>query len=235
MNFCIFIPAYNAGQYLRETVGRIPEDVWRDVISVWIIDDGSRDDTANAADDLSRENPRIHAHHFPQNRGYGPAVKKGLALCKNDGCDCAICLHADGQYAPEMIPAFAAGLRDYDLMQGSRIASGTALSGGMPLYKFVANRILTFFENIVFGLSLTDYHSGYLVYGRKALDTIVFERLSDSFDFDLEVIASARSRGLKIGEIPIQTRYAGERSHVKSVEYGVRCLRVMGKYILGQY
>jgi hypothetical protein len=120
-------------------------------------------------------------------------------------------------------------------MQGSRIASGTALSGGMPAYKYVANRILTFFENIVFGLSMTDYHSGMLFYSRKALDTLPFERLSASFDFDLEVIALARARGLAISEMPIPTRYAKEQSYLNPVSYGVRVLGVMVKFLAGRY
>jgi hypothetical protein len=123
----------------------------------------------------------------------------------------------------------------YDILQGSRIASGTALSGGMPLYKYLAGRALTFFENRVFGLHMTDYHSGFLLYSRKALDTIRFERLSAGFDFDLEVIASARAQGLVVGELPIPTRYAGEVSHLNPVAYGFSVLGVMAKYLVGRY
>ena len=119
--------------------------------------------------------------------------------------------------------------RGIDVLQGSRIASGTALSGGMPVYKYVSNRILTFFENIVFSLSMTDYHSGMLLYSRQALDSLPFGALSSSFDFDLEVIAVARSRGLSIAELPIPTRYAGEISHVNVYSYGLRVLRVHGQ------
>jgi hypothetical protein len=146
-------------------------------------------------------------------------------------------LHADGQYPPEPVKRFIDDMtaRHIDILQGSRIGSGTALSGGMPLYKYVANRILTFFENIVFGLSLTDYHSGMLLYSRKALDTLPFDRLSASFDFDLEVIALGRARGLAIEERQIPTRYAGEISHVNVVTYGLRVLRVMACYAAGRY
>jgi hypothetical protein len=148
-----------------------------------------------------------------------------------------MCLHADGQYAPEIIPDALSAMRSrlLDIMQGSRIASKTALSGGMPLYKFLANRALTFFENRVLKLSLTDYHSGMLFYARRALETLPFDTFSDSFDFDVEVIASARARGLSIGEIPVPTHYGTEISHVRSISYGVRVLDIMRKYAMGRY
>jgi glycosyltransferase involved in cell wall biosynthesis len=204
---------------------------------VWIIDDGSRDDTAACADTLAKGNAKIKVVRFPWNRGYGKAVREGLSRCAGDACDFAACIHADGQYPPEVIPKFVQEMasRRIDILQGSRIASGTALSGGMPVYKYVANRILTFFENIVFGLSMTDYHSGMLMYSRRALDSLPFSTLSSSFDFDLEAIAVARSRGLSIAELPIPTRYAGEISHVNVLSYGLRVLGVMAQYLTGKY
>jgi hypothetical protein len=105
----------------------------------------------------------------------------------------------------------------------------------MPLYKYVAGRLLTAIENRVLGLRLTDYHSGFLVYSRKALETLPFHRLSTGFDFDLEVIASARAAGMKVGEKPIPTRYAGERSYLNPVTYGLRVLWVLVKYKIGRY
>jgi hypothetical protein len=125
--------------------------------------------------------------------------------------------------------------RHIDLMQGSRIASGTALSGGMPLYKYVAGRFLTALENAAFGLRLSDYHSGFLVYSRRCLETLPFSRLRGSFDFDLEAIAAARARGLAIGELPIPTRYAGEVSYLNPITYGCRVLWVLAKFLAGYY
>ena len=237
MRISIVMPAYNAGEWIRRTIGRVPRETGDALLSLWIVNDGSTDATRTLIEDAQRENGKIRVIHFPENRGYGSAVKAGLAQCKDEPCDIAVCLHADGQYPPEKIPEFTRFMRErsVDLLQGSRIASGTALSGGMPLYKYLANRCLTFFENIVYGLSLTDYHSGYLCYSRLALDTILFERLSASFDFDLEVIACARARGLKIAELPVPTRYAGEKSHVKSIGYGLRAVKVMGRYMIGKY
>ena len=120
------------------------------------------------------------------------------------------------------------------LRSRSRIAAGTALRGGMPLYKYVGNALLNSVENHTLGLSMTDYHSGYLVYGRRALD-LPFANLSDSFDFDLEVIASARARGLAVGEAPIPTHYGDEISHLNPLDYGLRVLRVMWNYRRGRY
>ncbi|MBD3321972.1 MAG: glycosyltransferase [Chitinivibrionales bacterium] len=233
----IFMPAYNASQHIRSVLDRIPGTIWDTIGSVYIINDGSTDTTRECIEQLSKEKPQVRPVHFEYNRGYGCAVERGLLLCKEGPCRMAVCLHADGQYAPECIPQFERKITTdgFDLVQGSRIAPHTALAGGMPMYKFAANRALTFFENIVFGMHMTDYHSGYLCYGRKALDTIPFESLSSSFDFDLEVIACARASGLKIGEISIPTRYADEISHLNPLAYGFRVLGVMGRYLLGRY
>jgi glycosyltransferase involved in cell wall biosynthesis len=233
----IFIPAYNAEMHLESVIARIPEAIWPEIQNVWIINDGSTDRTQQIVESLSTVIKKIKPVHFPQNRGYGAAVKQGLALCKEDMCDVAVCLHSDGQYPPEEIGRFTetVAAQEIDILQGSRIASNTALSGGMPVYKYIAGKMLTFFENRVFGLSLTDYHSGFMCYSRRALHGIPFEKLSASFDFDVEVIASARARRMKVGELPIPTRYADEKSHLHPVSYGFRILGVMAKYLQGRY
>jgi glycosyltransferase involved in cell wall biosynthesis len=233
----IVMPAYNAQERLQGVMDRIPAQLWRSVVNIWCIDDGSTDKTGAILEALASNNAKIRPLRFDRNRGYGAALKKGLALCQDDGCDVAACLHADGQYPPEIIPQAIDSMlsRALDIMQGSRIASGTALSGGMPLYKFIANRTLTFLENRVFKLSLTDYHSGMLFYSRRALTILPFDRLSDGFDFDVEVIASARANGLAIGEIPVPTHYGTEISHVRSIPYGFRVLEIIRKYALGRY
>jgi glycosyltransferase involved in cell wall biosynthesis len=222
----IIIPAYNAEAHLLSVVERIPAPLWPNVANVWVVDDGSIDKTGTILDALGNTNSKIRPIHFDRNRGYGAALKEGLCRCRNDGCAVAVCLHADGQYPPEMIPGALELMhqKSFDIMQGSRIASGTALSGGMPLYKFLANRALTFLENRVYGLSMTDYHSGMLFYSR-----------SDSFDFDVEIIASARARGLAIGEVPVPTHYGAEISHVQPMLYGIRVLGIMRKYMIGRY
>ena len=143
----------------------------------------------------------------------------------------------DGQYSPEVLPDLLRELdrRGLDLLQGSRIAGGGALAGGMPLYKYAGNGVLNKLERVAFGLPLTDFHSGYLVYGPRALATIPFERLGDSFDFDLEVIAAARARGLAVGEAPIPTHYGDEISYLNPLTYGLRVLRVMWRFKRGAY
>jgi glycosyltransferase involved in cell wall biosynthesis len=209
------MPAFNAAHHLEGVIARIPHELWQSIANVWIVNDGSHDCTIAVIGQLCMNNPKIRPVHFSWNRGYGRAVREGLSRCKGDGCDVAVCLHADGQYPPEAISAMV------DKMA--------------PVYKYAANRTLTFFENIVFGLSLSDFHSGMLLYSRKALDTLPFERLSASFDFDLEVIALGCARGLAISEMAIPTRYANERSYLNPVSYGVRVLGVMAKFLAGRY
>jgi Glycosyltransferases involved in cell wall biogenesis len=233
----IVMPAYNAQAHIEGVFKRIPDQIWSNLVNCWVINDGSSDKTGVLIDKLSQTNPKIKPVHFEKNQGYGTAVSAGLLRCKSDPCDAAVCLHADGQYPPEILPGALETMRakSYDIMQGSRIASGTALSGGMPLYKYVANRLLTRMENKVFGLSMSDYHSGMLFYSRKALVALPFGRFSGSFDFDVEVIACARAKGLSIGEIPVPTHYGDEISHVNSIVYGFRVLNVMKKYFSGGY
>ena len=230
------MPAYRAAAHLAPTVERIPGEVRTRTRVLWIIDDGSGDGTGAEADRLAGERPEIRVHRFPENRGYGAAVLEGLRRVRAEGVERAVCLHADGQYAPESIPALLAALEGgLDLVQGSRHAGGGAREGGMPLYKRVAGRALVALENAAFGLRMTDYHSGMIAYGRRALDRIPFGRLSGSFDFDLEAIACARAAGLAVGEVPIPTRYADEVSHLNPVGYGLRCLRVVWRYRTGRY
>jgi glycosyltransferase involved in cell wall biosynthesis len=233
----IIIPAYNAARTLPAVIRRLPAELDERAVRVLIVDDGSVDGTAEVARALAGRDRRLDVIIRRRNGGYGAAMKVGLEVAVAAGSERAVALHADGQYAPELLPELLASLvaRDLDLLQGSRIASGTALSGGMPLYKYAAGRTLTALENQVLGLGLTDYHSGYLVYGAAALRQIPFARLSDSFDFDLEVLASARARGLRVGEHPVPTHYGEEVSYLNPVTYGLRALRVMLNYRLGRY
>jgi glycosyltransferase involved in cell wall biosynthesis len=233
----IFIPAYNAAATLPGVVERIPRDLWPDIGVAVVIDDGSRDGTAETARALAKKFPKLRVHSFESNRGYGQAVRRGLGFCRESDSDYSACLHADGQYPPERLIHFMDHMRRHrvDLLQGSRHRDGTARAGGMPLYKIAAGKTLTWMENRCFGLSLTDYHSGFIVYGRKAVRSIPFEKLSGYFDFDLEVIASARALGLKVDELGIPTRYADEKSHLNPLRYGLRVLRVMARYRMGRY
>jgi glycosyltransferase involved in cell wall biosynthesis len=233
----IFIPAYNAAATLPEVIERIPKDLWADIGTVTVVNDGSSDSTEAVVLGLSAKYPKVRVHTFERNLGYGRAVRRGLGFCRESGSEYSVCLHADGQYPPEKLVQFLAHMQRYrvDILQGSRHKQGTAREGGMPLYKIAAGRILTWMENRCFGLGLTDYHSGFLIYSRRALHSIPFERLSGYFDFDLEVIATASAMGLRIDELGIPTRYAGEKSHLNPIRYGLRTLRVMCKYRMGRF
>jgi glycosyltransferase involved in cell wall biosynthesis len=236
MKLVVVIPAYNAAQHIRSVLERVAKLRFSGLTRVIVIDDGSRDDTATLVEQAPAFGSLVELVRRPKNGGYGAAMKDGLAAARRLEPELVACVHADGQYAPEALPALADALnqRGLDLLQGSRIASGTALSGGMPLYKYVGNAALNLLENRTLDLALTDYHSGYLVYGRRAL-SLPFERLSDSFDFDLEVIASAKSRGLRVGEAPVPTHYGDEISHLNPFTYGLRVLRVLWNFRRGHY
>ena len=232
----VVTPAYQAERHLRATVERLVAAV-QDLGAIFVVDDGSRDGTRAIAEALAREHASVRVIARPRNGGYGAAMKDGLAAARAAGARVVATVHADGQYSPEVLPRLLEerARRDLDVLQGSRIASGTARSGGMPLHKRAGNAFLNRLENGVLGLSLTDYHSGYLLYGPRALDELPLSRLSDSFDFDLEVLAAARARGMRVGEAPIPTHYGDEISHLNVVSYGLRVLRVLWRYGRGHY
>jgi glycosyltransferase involved in cell wall biosynthesis len=236
MSLSIVIPAYDAAQHIEGVLDRIARSAGPELGRVVVVNDGSRDDTAQTVRRVQFLRCPLTLIDRPRNGGYGAALKDGLEAARQGDPDLVACVHADGQYSPEVLPAMCAAVHDrgLDLLQGSRIASGTALSGGMPLYKYLANAALNLIENHTLELALSDYHSGYLLYGRRALE-LPFRQLSDSFDFDLEVIACARARGLSVGELPIPTHYGSEVSHLNPMSYGLRVLRVMWNYRRGRY
>jgi len=246
LKLAVVVPAYNAARHLPDVVARLGTVALPGLERVVIVDDGSRDDTASVARALAADagNGSTPARRFaldvivrPRNGGYGAAMKDGLEFARARGADRAASVHADGQYSPEALPELLAALdrRRLDLLQGSRIAGGRPLAGGMPRYKYAGNWLLNKLERHVFALPLTDFHSGYLVYGARALAEIPFGRLSDSFDFDIQVIASARARGLAVGEAPIPTHYGDEISYLNPLTYGLRVLRVLWRYRRGDY
>jgi len=237
MKLVVVVPAYNAARFLPELVRRLMVAQPPGLFRIVIVDDGSSDATAETARDLTRTIPNLEVIARPANGGYGAAMKTGLEVARRLGADRAASVHADGQYSPEALALLLAALnaKNLDLLQGSRIAGGQALSGGMPLYKYAGNWALNKIERWALSLPMTDFHSGYLIYGRRALDEIPFARLSDSFDFDLEVIACAKARGLAVGEAPIPTHYGDERSYLNPLTYGLRVLRVLWRFKRGGY
>ena len=236
MSLAIVIPAYNASAHIEGVLQRIAALRGCNLDHVVVVNDGSTDDTAQRIRQARFTRCALTIVDRQKNGGYGAAMKDGLVAARAGDPELVACVHADGQYSPEALPALCQALRSrkLDLLQGSRIASGTALSGGMPLYKYLANAALNQLENHTLKLDMTDYHSGYLLYGRRAL-ALPFRALSDSFDFDLEVIASARARQLAVGEAPIPTHYGTEVSHLNPINYGLRVLRVMWNYRRGHY
>jgi len=236
-NVFVLMPAYNAGATIEKVFARIPPEARARIRRYVVVDDGSKDDTAEAIARLRPRFPNLVPLTHPVNRGYGEAEKTLLRYALREGADVGIVLHSDGQYSPEKIPEL---LRPFDegaadIVQGSRMLDGGALRGGMPLYKFLSNKALTAIENWSFGLKLAEYHSGYMLYSRKALQTIDFEQLSASFDFDLEMLVLAHVNALRIAEIAIPTIYAGEKSHLNPIKYGLDVLNVVWKYRRGRY
>jgi glycosyltransferase involved in cell wall biosynthesis len=236
-NIFIIMPAYNAGKTIERVFARIPDYVKKRVGKYVVINDGSSDDTEDALNRLEKLYPDFVVLKHEKNRGYGAAEKTLLNYALEEGADVAILLHSDGQYSPEKIPELIKPFdnNEADIVQGSRMMEGAAIKGGMPLYKFAANKALTFIENLFFGMKMAEFHSGYMLYARKALLEIPFNKLSDSFDFDLEMLVMAKINGLRIVEVPIPTIYADETSHLNPIKYGFDVLAVVRDYLGGKY
>jgi glycosyltransferase involved in cell wall biosynthesis len=226
----IVMPAYNAALTLERTYADIPHEI---VDRIILVDDVSRDETVAIARQLGLD---VIVHR--QNRGYGGNQKTCYDAALEAGADVVVMLHPDYQYDATRIPALIEPILadQRDLMLGSRFL-GDPLAGGMPPWKFVANRFLTTLENIAFELNLSEYHTGLRAYSRHLLETIPYHLNSDDFVFDQELIAQVVAAGLRdrIGEVAVPTRYFDEASSVgfkRSVVYGLSTLRVVGRYLL---
>jgi len=232
----IVIPAYQAARTIADVFARLPAELGGEVRIV-VVNDGSSDDTGMVVRAIAADRTDTALIEHERNRGYAQAQKTGFRHALADGADVVALLHADGQYAPEELPRLLAPLLhdEADVVQGSRMRGGGALEGGMPLYKYVANRLLTALENRAFGLRMAEYHSGYMLYARRTLEAIPFDRLSDTFHFDGEMILMAAKRGLRIVELPIPTRYADETSHLQPIRYGLDVLRIIWQNARGGY
>lgn len=218
----VVLPAYNAELTLVRTVREIPMDVVDDVI---LTDDCSRDMTTEVARKLG-----LHTIVHTKNRGYGGNQKTCYAAALERGADVVVMLHPDYQYSPLLIPAMVNLITSghYDAVLASRILGKGALKGGMPLYKYVANRALTFVENLLLGQKLSEYHTGYRAWSREVLEALPIEACSDDFVFDNQMLAQAAWFGFNIGEISCPTRYFEEASSInfrRSVVYGLGVLK----------
>lgn len=233
----IVMPAYNVATLIGSVMNRIPAQIWEKIYQLVVVNDGSKDSTAKKTKQLKRKYKKIHLIDKPKNEGYAQAQKTAFNYALKEGAEIIVLLHSDGQYAPEKMPELLEPLENdqADIVQGSRILAGGALTGSMPMYKYIANRILSALENFVYGMNLAEYHSGYMLYSKKTLQKIPFGRLSDTFHFDGEMLFMGHKKGLRIKEIPIPTRYASEKSSLKPIQYGFSVLKIMLDYKMGKY
>ncbi len=219
---CVVLPAYNAGRTLETTFHEIPSHVVDDVV---LVDDASTDDTLEVARKLG-----IFSVAHGKNKGYGGNQKTCYHFALERGADIVIMLHPDYQYSPKLLLPMASMLCSglFDVVLGSRILGTSAIAGGMPRYKYIANRALTFVQNILLGQKLSEYHTGYRAFTRSVIEALPLERNSDDFVFDNQMLSQAIYRGFRIGEISSPTSYFPEASSInfrRSVVYGFGVLK----------
>jgi glycosyltransferase involved in cell wall biosynthesis len=225
----VIMPAYNAENTLRRTYSELPHEYVDEVI---LVDDASKDSTPEIARELG-----IGTIIHLENKGYGGNQKTCYREAVRRGADIIVMVHPDYQYSPKLVTAMASMIASghYDVVLGSRILGGSALKGGMPLYKYIANRFLTLIENMVLGVKLSEYHTGFRAFTREVLETLPLNENSDDFVFDSEMLVQAVYFNFRIGELSCPTRYFKEASSInfmRSVEYGLGVIATLIKYIL---
>jgi glycosyltransferase involved in cell wall biosynthesis len=228
----VIMPAYNAARTLEATYAEIPRDIVDNII---LVDDSSKDHTAAVSRALGIETV-VH----PVNRGYGGNQKTCYRLAIERGADVIVMLHPDYQYTPKLIRAMVSMIAeaDFDVVLGSRILGVGALAGGMPLYKYLANRFLTFTQNLLCGHKLSEYHTGYRAWSRPVLESLPLRANSDDFLFDNQMLAQCIYHGYRIGEISCPTKYFAEASSInfrRSVTYGLGVLQTSLEFRLARW
>jgi len=228
----IFVVAYNAATTIEKVLARIPASLHTPNVEVLIIDDSSKDETFRNGLRFQQRNSafKITALRTPENQGYGGNQKLGYRYAIDNGFDIVALVHGDGQYAPEKLPALLEPLLrgEADAVFGSRmIDKRAALRGGMPLYKWIGNQILTAFQNRMLGTELSEFHSGYRIYSTRALVQVPFERNTNDFHFDTEIIIQFVLKKLRIVELPIPTFYGNEICYVNGLKYAANIFRTM--------
>ncbi len=230
MKIIVVMPAFNAARTLEPTVRDIPPGTVDEII---LVDDASRDGTADVARKLG-----LTVLQHDKNRGYGANQKTCYALALDRGADIVVMIHPDYQYDSRLTPYFVGFLRDryFDVMLGSRIRTRKeALQGGMPLYKYIANRGLTLVENVCTGMNLSEWHTGFRAFTREVLETIPWQKNSDDFVFDSQMLMQCIACGFRVGEIPVPVRYHDTSSSInlkRSITYGCLTLKATGEYLL---
>ncbi len=229
----VVMPAYNAARTLKRTYDEVMEQGIVDLVIV--VDDASHDDTVAIARTLDRVQVETH----PENRGYGANQKTCYRLALAAEADIVIMIHPDYQYTPQLIPVMASMVASglYPCVLASRILGGGALRGGMPIWKYIANRFLTFVENLLLGAKLSEYHTGYRAFARSLLERLPIEKNSDDFVFDNQILAQIISLGARVGEVTCPAKYMPEASSInfrRSVRYGVGCLATAVRFRLAR-
>jgi len=219
----VVMPAYNAAKTLPQTYAEVREQGLVDHII--LVDDQSRDNTVEVARTLEG----VHVHSHAVNTGYGGNQKSCYRLALEAGADIVVMIHPDYQYTPKLLPAMVSMIGNglHPCVLGSRILGGYSLQGGMPVWKYVANRFLTFAENILLGAKLSEYHTGYRAFSREILETLHLAENSDDFVFDNQMLAQIFWHGFTIGEVSCPTKYFAEASSInfrRSLKYGFGCL-----------
>lgn len=228
----VVMPAYNAEKTLEMTYNEIPFEIVDEVV---LVDDASRDRTAEVAQKLG-----IHTVVHTENLGYGGNQKSCYRTALELGADIVIMVHPDYQYTPKLIPAMASMIAygEFDAALASRILGTGALEGGMPLYKYISNRFLTLFENMMLGHKLSEYHTGYRAFSREVLERLPLERNSNDFVFDNQMLAQIIWYGYRIGELTCPTKYFEDASSInfrRSVIYGMGVLQTSLRYRLQKW
>ncbi|HZL43705.1 MAG TPA: glycosyltransferase family 2 protein [Verrucomicrobiae bacterium] len=229
----VVMPAYNAAKTLRQTYVEIREQ--QIVDQIILVDDKSTDDTVS----LARSLPGIAVHVHDVNKGYGGNQKTCYRLALEAGADVVVMIHPDYQYTPKLLPAMVSIIANglHPCVLGSRILGGYALKGGMPVWKYVANRSLTFMENVLLGGKLSEYHTGYRAFSRDILERVLWMQNSDDFVFDNQMLAQILWHGFTIAEVSCPTLYFREASSInlpRSIRYGIGCLRTAATYRLAK-
>lgn len=230
----VVMPAYNAAQTLVQTHEEVmAQGVVDEVI---LVDDASMDATS----EIGRTLPHTTVHTHPKNRGYGGNQKTCYRLALEHDADIVIMVHPDYQYTPKLIPAMASIIGNglYPCVLGSRILGGHAIEGGMPVWKYIANRALTLIENLLLGTKLSEYHTGYRAFSREILESLPLEANSDDFVFDNQMLAQILWKGFSIAEVTCPTKYFPEASSInfrRSVRYGFGCLSTGMKFRLARW
>jgi glycosyltransferase involved in cell wall biosynthesis len=228
----VVLPAYNAARTLRQTYEELPHEIVDHVI---LVDDASQDETTALAQELG-----LTTFVHPRNLGYGGNQKTCYREALRAGADVVIMVHPDYQYTPALVTAMASMVAKgiYDTVLGSRMLGRGAIKGGMPVYKYVANRILTLIENLALQRKLSEYHTGYRAFSRRVLESLPLEENSNDFVFDNEMLAQIVAFGFEIGEVSCPTRYFGEASSIsfpRAVTYGMGVLGVCVRYRLHRW